>query len=78
MGGEILTRLGDNIASLKLIPGAHGVFDVRINGQLVGEHTHGPNHEQYFPETLDILQKFNEALAGESLGVPSGAPPHSH
>ena len=40
MGAEILTRLGDNVASLKLIPGSHGVFDVRINGQLVGEHTH--------------------------------------
>jgi len=72
-----LTRLGDNVGSLKLIPGEHGVFDVHINGKLVGEHTHGPNHEQLFPETLDILQKFNEELAGESLGVPSGAP-HIH
>ncbi len=77
MAGEILTRLGDNVGSLKLIPGEHGVFDVHINGKLVGEHTHGPNHEQLFPETLDILQKFNEELAGESLGVPSGAP-HIH
>ena len=78
MTGEILTRMGDNVASIKLIPGSHGVFDVRINGQLIGEHTHGSNHEQYFPENLDRLQKFDEIVAGESLGVPSGAPPHSH
>ena len=70
-----MSRMGDNVASVKLIPGPHAKFDVRIDGKLVGEHTHGPNHEQYFPETLDILQQFNEALAGEPLGVPSGAPP---
>ena len=73
MTGEILTRMGDSVSELKLIPAGHGTFDIRINGELVGEHTHGPNKEQIFPDYLEIMQKINEHLSGESMGVASGA-----
>ena len=82
MTGEILTRMGDSISELKLIPAGHGTFDIRINGELVGEHTHGSNHEQIFPDYLEIMQMINERLSGESMGVASGAAhstaPHGH
>ena len=68
-----MTRVGDSISELKLIPAGHGTFDIRINGELVGEHTHGPNHEQIFPDYLEIMQKINERLSGEFMDVASGA-----
>ena len=43
MAGEALSRMGQCISSFKLIPGGHGKFDIRIDGELVGEHRHEPD-----------------------------------
>jgi predicted Rdx family selenoprotein len=77
MTGEILTWVGEHIGSIKLIPGPHGRFDVRGEGDLIGERTHGPIDARYFPEALEGLRELNEYVAGEPLELPSAAD-HGH
>ena len=40
MAGEALSRAGEHIENFKLTPGAHGKFDVIIDGTVVAEHRH--------------------------------------
>lgn len=61
MAGEALNRVGDHISSFKLIPGGHGKFDIRINGELVAEHRHEPN-AHIFPDLQDLLKAVNERV----------------
>ena len=65
MAGEALNRVGEQISSFKLIPGGHGKFDIRINGELVAEHRHEPN-AHIFPDLQDLLKAINER-AGEKV-----------
>ena len=55
MAGETLNRKGDYIESFSLIPGVHGKFDVRIDGDLIAEHRHEPN-AHIFPDIQDLIQ----------------------
>ena len=55
MAGETLHRKGDYIESFSLIPGGHGKFDVRIDGDLIAEHRHEPN-AHIFPDIQDLIQ----------------------
>ena len=61
MAGEALTRVGDHIDNFKLVPGPHGKFDVRIDGELVAEHRHEPN-AHIFPDLQDLLGAINERV----------------
>ncbi len=62
MAGEVLNRVGEHISSFKLIPGPHGKFDIRINGELVAEHRHEPD-AHIFPELQDLLKAISERTA---------------
>ncbi len=62
MAGETLTRVGDHIDSFKLVPGPHGKFDVRIDGELVAEHRHEPD-AHIFPDLQDLLKAVDQRLS---------------
>ena len=61
MAGEALSRVGEHIDSFKLIPGPHGKFDVRIDGELVAEHRHEPD-AHIFPDLQDLLKAINQRI----------------
>ena len=61
MAGECLSRMGDHISFFKLIPGPHGKFDIRIDGELVAEHRHEPN-AHIFPDLQDLLKAIEERV----------------
>ncbi len=66
MAGEALSRpVGDHIASFKLVPGPHGKFDVRINGELVGEHRH-TDDAHVFPDLQDLLKAIGDRIGIEA------------
>ena len=64
MAGEALSRMGQCISSFKLIPGGHGKFDIRIDGELVGEHRHEPD-AHIFPDLQDLLKAMNQRIEGK-------------
>ena len=61
MAGDTLARKGDNIESFRLVPGGHGKFDVRVDGELVAEHRHEPN-AHIFPDLQDLLKAIDARL----------------
>jgi predicted Rdx family selenoprotein len=61
MAGEALSRVGEHIASFKLIPGPHGKFDVIINGEVVADHRHEPN-AHIFPDLQDMMKAINARI----------------
>ena len=61
MAGEALNRVGGHISAFRLVPGPHGKFDVRINGELVAEHRHEPD-AHIFPDLQDLLKGINQRI----------------
>jgi predicted Rdx family selenoprotein len=61
MAGEALSRAGEQIDHFKLTPGAHGKFDVIVNGELVAEHRHEPN-AHIFPDLQDMMKAIEERI----------------
>ena len=68
MAGDTLNRRGDHIESFRLIPGSHGKFDVRINGELVAEHRHEPD-AHIFPDLQDLVKAIDERLNAKSAST---------
>ena len=54
-------RKGDYIKTFNLLPGPHGKFDIRINGDLVAEHLHKPD-AHIFPDLRDLLKAIDERV----------------
>ena len=65
MAGEVLSRVGDQIGSFKLVPGPHGKFDILIDGELVAEHRHEPN-AHVFPDLQDLLKAINQRVSEDA------------
>ena len=63
MAGEALSRMGEHIEAFKLVPGPHGKFDIRIDGELVAEHRHEPN-AHIFPGLQDLLKAIGQRMEG--------------
>ena len=61
MAGEVLNRVGGHISSFRLIPGGHGKFDIRIDGELVAEHRHEPD-AHIFPDLQDLLKEIDQRV----------------
>ncbi len=61
MAGEALAKYDEHIGTFNLVPGPHGKFDVRINGDLVGEHRHEPGRH-IFPDKEDLMRAIVQRL----------------
>ncbi len=58
-----MSRVGESIATFTLIPGEHGKFDVRIDGELIASHQHLPD-THLFPDLQDLMEALNQRISG--------------
>ena len=61
MAGEALSRAGDHIGSVKLIPSEHGKFHISIDGMLVAWHRHEPD-AHIFPDLQNLMKAVNDRI----------------
>lgn len=61
MVGELFNIFQDTIASVRLVPGGGGVYDVRVNGKLVFSKKQAGR----FPELDELVQALNDALEAQ-------------
>ena len=61
MAGEALSQMDEHISFFKLIPGPHGKFDVRVDGELIGGHRHEPGRH-IFPDKEDLMKAINQRI----------------
>lgn len=54
----ILKAFGGNLASLRLVPGDQGVYDVRLDGKLI----FSLDKAQHFPESADLIRAIGERV----------------
>ncbi len=59
MAGEALSRTGEHIASMTLIPSDHGKFHIYINDELIAAHEHLPDVHK-FPDLQDLMKAILE------------------
>jgi selenoprotein W-related protein len=65
MAQELLTTFEQEIAELALMPGSGGIFEVRINGQLIWSR----RNEGRFPDIVELKRLVRDGIApGRSLG----------
>jgi selenoprotein W-related protein len=59
MAQELLTTFSDEIGEVALVPGTGGVFDIRVDGELVWSRTetHG------FPDIKELKQLVRDRIA---------------
>ena len=55
MAGEALSRTGEYISSMSLIPSDHGKFHIDIDDELVAAHEHLPDVHK-FPDLQDLMK----------------------
>ncbi len=58
---ELLTTFDQEIDELALVPGAGGLFEVRVNEELVWSR----EHEGRFPELKELKQLIRDRIAPE-------------
>ena len=62
---ELLTTFQDELASVTLIPGTGGVFDVRLDGETLWSRRSAGG----FPDLADLKRRLRDRVApGRSLG----------
>jgi selenoprotein W-related protein len=62
---ELLTTFADELGEVALVPGAGGVFQVRVGGELVWCR----RQEGRFPELAELKRRVRDRVApGKSLG----------
>ena len=65
MAQELLTTFEQEIGEVALVPGAGGIFEVRIDGEVV----HSRKKEGRFPESKELKQLVRDRVApGKALG----------
>ena len=65
MAQELLTTFEEEISELTLKPGAGGIFEVRVNGNLVWSR----KEEGRFPEITELKQRVRDHVdPGKDLG----------
>ena len=62
---ELLHTYGDFIAGLTLVPARGGIFDVRVDGELIASTT----TEGGFPEIRVLKERINERLDAEEVAT---------
>ena len=58
---ELLTTFQDEIGEVALIPGTGGVFEVRVEGQVIWSR----KGEGRFPELAELKQRLRDVIAPE-------------
>ncbi len=48
----LLKEFGERLTALRLVPGDHGVYDVRLDGELI----YSLDKEEHFPEAGDLIE----------------------
>jgi selenoprotein W-related protein len=61
MAQELLTTFQDEIGEVALVPGAGGVFLIRVDGQLIWDRA----AQQGFPEIKELKQLVRDRVAPE-------------
>ena len=62
---ELLLTFTDDLREVALVPGSGGVFDVRVNGELIWSRS----GEGGFPELKELKQRIRDRIAPDkSLG----------
>lgn len=62
---ELLLTFADDLREVALVPGSGGVFDVRVNGELIWSRS----SEGGFPELKELKQRIRDRIAPDkSLG----------
>ena len=61
MAQELLTTFGTTLGEVALVPGAGGVFEVRVNGQTVFSR----QEQGRFPEAKELKQLIRDVVAPE-------------
>lgn len=65
MAQELLTTFGTELGEVALVPGTGGVFEVRVNGELIWSR----RKEGRFPESKELKQRIRDLVVpGKSLG----------
>ncbi|HYS74350.1 MAG TPA: Rdx family protein [Thermoplasmata archaeon] len=54
----ILKEFGEELSDLRLVPGAHGVYDVEVDGTLV----FSLDKAMRFPETPELIRKIRAKI----------------
>jgi selenoprotein W-related protein len=61
MAQELLFTFGDELGEVALIPGSGGIFEVRLNGELIWNK----KQQGRFPEPKDVKQLIRDRIAPE-------------
>jgi selenoprotein W-related protein len=65
MAQELLTTFEREVGEVALIPGRGGVFDVRLDGEVIFSR----QHQRRFPEAKEVKQLLRDRIApAKSLG----------
>ena len=65
MAQELLTTFEDEIGEVALVPGTGGIFEVRLDGELIFSR----KQEGRFPESKELKQRVRDRIApGKPLG----------
>lgn len=59
MAQELLTTFADELSSVALVPGSGGIFEVRMNGQIIFSKKDAGR----FPESKELKQLIRERVA---------------
>ncbi len=61
----ILKEFGERLSGLRLVPGDHGVYDVRLDRELV----FSLDKAEHFPETADLLESLRARIPAAKAGA---------
>ncbi len=61
MAQELLTTFMDDLGGVTLIPGKGGIFEVRVNGELVWSR----KQEGRYPDPKELKQRVRDIIAPE-------------
>ena len=61
MAQELLSTFGEELGSVALVPGTGGIFEIRVNGELVWER----KRDGGFPDVKALKQRVRDAFDPE-------------
>ena len=61
MAQELLSTFGEELGSVALLPGTGGIFEIRVNGELVWER----KRDGGFPDVKALKQRVRDAYDPE-------------